>query len=67
MKKYLLKEFFKNQVELEFKSQTEKISELLIDYIEPSGWITISIEELANFSGFDKTLIEKILLKNAEF
>ena len=67
MKKYLLKEFLKNQAELEFKSQTEKISELLIDYIEPSGWITISIEELADFSGFDKTLIEKILLKMQNF
>ena len=66
--KISLKGILKNQAELEFKSQIEKkISELLIDYIEPSGWITISIEELANFSGFDKTLIEKILLKMQNF
>ena len=66
--KISLKGILKNQAELEFKSQTEKkISELLIDYIEPSGWITISIDELANFSGFDKTLIEKILLKMQNF
>ena len=66
--KISLKGILKNQAELEFKSQTEKkISELLIDYIEPSGWITISIDELADFSGFDKTLIEKILLKMQNF
>merc|ERR1711991_645953 len=66
--KISLKGVLKNQAELEFKSQIEKkISELLIDYIEPSGWITISIDELANFSGFDKTLIEKILLKMQNF
>ena len=66
--KISLKGILKNQAELEFKSQTEKkISELLIDYIEPSGWITTSIDELVNFSGFDKTLIEKILLKMQNF
>ena len=66
--KISLKGVLKNQAELEFKSQTEKkISELLIDYIEPSGWITISIDELADFSGFDKTLIEKVLLKMQNF
>ena len=66
--KISLKGILKNQAELEFKSQTEKkISELLIDYIEPSGWITISIDELADFSGFDKTLIEKVLLKMQNF
>ena len=66
--KISLKGILKNQAELEFKSQTEKkISELLIDYIEPSGWITISIDELADFSGFEKTLIEKILLKMQNF
>lgn len=66
--KISLKGILKNQAELEFKSQIEKkISELLIDYIEPSGWITISIDELADFSGFDKTLIEKVLLKMQNF
>ena len=66
--KISLKGILKNQAELEFKSQTEKkISELLIDYIEPSGWITISIDELADFSGFDKMLIEKVLLKMQNF
>ena len=66
--KISLKGILKNQAELEFKSQNEKkISELLIDYIEPSGWITISIDELADFSGFDKTLIEKVLLKMQNF
>ena len=66
--KISLKGILKNQAELEFKSQTEKkISELLIDYIDPSGWITISIDELADFSGFDKTQIEKVLLKMQNF
>ena len=66
--KISLKGILKNQADLEFKSQTEKkISEILIDYIEPSGWITISIDELADFSGFDKTLIEKVLLKMQNF
>ena len=36
------------------KSKNKKISELLIDYIEPSGWLTSNLDELANFSGFQK-------------
>ena len=50
-----LKTILKKQAELEFKSETEKkIAELLIDYIEPSGWMITDIEELSNFSGFEK-------------
>ena len=63
-----LKTILKKQAELEFKSETEKkIAELLIDYIEPSGWMITDIEELSNFSGFEKEKIESILLKMQNF
>ena len=40
---------------------------MLIDYIEPSGWMITDIEELSNFSGFEKEKIESILLKMQNF
>ena len=53
---------------MEFKTQkNKKISELLIDYIEPSGWLTSNLDELANFSGFQKTEIESVLLRMQTF
>ena len=53
---------------MEFKTQKNKnISELLIDYIEPSGWLTSNLDELANFSGFQKTEIESVLLRMQTF
>ena len=66
--KISLKGILKNQADLEFKTQkNKKISELLIDYIEPSGWLTSNLDELANFSGFQKTEIESVLLRMQTF
>jgi RNA polymerase sigma-54 factor len=66
--KISLKEILKNQADLEFKSQkNKKISELLIDYIEPSGWLTSNLDELTNFSGFQKTEIEDVLFRMQTF
>ena len=43
--KITLKSILKNQAQLEFSIDTEKqIAELLIDYIEPSGWLLQSLE-----------------------
>ena len=43
--KLSLKRILKNQADLEFSNLTEKkIADLLIDYIEPSGWIITDIE-----------------------
>merc|ERR1711988_567478 len=66
--KVSLKGILKNQADLEFKSQkNKKISELLIDYIEPSGWLTSNLDELTNFSGYQKTEIENVLLRMQTF
>ena len=66
--KISLKGILKNQADLEFKSQkNKKISELLIDYIEPSGWLTSNLDELTNFSGYQKTEIENVLLRMQTF
>ena len=53
--KLSLKRILKNQADLEFNNLTEKIADLLIDYIEPSGWIITDINELVSFSGFEKS------------
>ena len=66
--KISLKGILKNQADLEFKSQkNKKISELLIDYIEPSGWLTSNLDELSNFSGYQKTEIENVLFRMQTF
>ncbi len=66
--KISLKGILKNQADLEFKSQkNKKISELLIDYIEPSGWLTSNLDELTNFSGYQKTEIENVLFRMQTF
>ena len=40
---------------------------MLIDYIEPSGWILSDINELASFSGFERSEIENVLIKMQNF
>ena len=39
----------------------------MIDYIEPSGWLTSNLDELTNFSGFKKTEIENVLFRMQTF
>ena len=66
--KLSLKRILKNQADLEFNNLTEKkIADLLIDYIEPSGWIITDINELVGFSGFEKSEIESVLHKMQSF
>jgi len=63
-----LKTILKSQAELEFELDTDKqISELLIDYIDPSGWITYSLDEISSFSGYELKKIEEVLLKMQSF
>ena len=63
-----LKSILKSQAQLEFKDVIEKkISELLIDYIEPSGWLLQSIEELESFSGYSINQIKDVLLRMQQF
>ena len=63
-----LKSILKSQAQLEFKDETEKkISELLIDYIEPSGWLLQSIEELESFSGYSQNQIKDVLFRMQQF
>ena len=62
--KISLKSILKSQAQLEFSDDREKkISELLIDYIEPSGWLLQSIEELESFSGYEKEQIKMYYLE----
>ena len=39
----------------------------MIDYIEPSGWLTSNLDELTNFSGYQKTEIENVLFRMQTF
>lgn len=66
--KISLKSILKSQADLEFSSEIDKkIAELLIDYIEPSGWITQSFAEISEFSGFNQQDIENILFRMQKF
>ncbi len=66
--KLTLKSFLRNQVQLElFNEKEKKISELLIDYIEPSGWILQSLDEISSFSEFSRSEIEEVLVKMQKF
>ena len=66
--KVSLKSILKSQAQLAFSDDIEKkISELLIDYIEPSGLFLQSIEELESFSGYKKNQITDVLLKMQKF
>ena len=66
--KISLKSILKSQAQLEFSDDKErKISELLIDYIEPSGWLLQSIEELESFSGYEKEQIKSVLFRMQKF
>ena len=63
-----LKAILKSQAQLEFSDENQKrIAEILIDYIEPSGWFIKSLDEISSFSGFHKNDIEKVLLKMQNF
>ena len=66
--KISLKSILKSQASLEFSSEKDKkIAELLIDYIEPSGWIIEDFSEMSEFSGFNQQEIENILLQMQKF
>ena len=61
--KVSLKSVLKNQADLEFSSLKDKrISEILIDYVDENGWITENLSNISEFSGFDISEIENILL-----
>ena len=43
-----LKKVLRNQAQIEFSDKKQKeISEILIDYIEPTGWITYDLKEIS--------------------
>ena len=66
--KLSLKSILKSQADLEFSNtKDKKISDILIDYIDPSGWITVDIREISSFSGYSIEEIENILMKMQKF
>ena len=66
--KISLKSILKDQANLEFSNENEKkIAEILIDYIDPSGWFTENISEISAFSGFDLMKIQQVLSKMKNF
>ena len=66
--KVTLKTILTNQANLEFSNKTDKkISEVLIDYIEPSGWFLQNIDEIVSFSGFERNAIESVLNRMQKF
>ncbi len=66
--KLTLKSILKSQADLEFSDAKErKISEILVDYIDPNGWFTQDLNEISSFSGFDRNEIEKVLVRMQKF
>ena len=66
--KLSLKSILRSQADLEFSDTKEKnIAEILIDYIDPNGWITNDLDEISSFSGYEKTKIEEVLLRMQKF
>jgi len=60
--KVSLKSILGNQADLEFNDDDDKkIAEILIDYVDENGWITESLEDIEEFSGFNFKQIEKVL------
>ena len=63
-----LKSILNSQAQLEFKDENDKkISEILIDYIDENGWISESLENISEFSGFSLPELEHILKKMQTF
>jgi len=66
--KVTLKSFLLEQANIAFKTPQEKIvSEILIDYIQPSGWLTTDLIELQNIIGCDENTLNSVLLKMQHF
>ena len=66
--KLSLKSILRSQADLEFKNEKEKqIAEILIDYIDPNGWITHNLDEISSFSGHEKNKIEEVLERMQKF
>ena len=66
--KVTLKSILTNQAHLEFSNEKDRrISEILIDYIEPSGWFLQSLDEIESFSGFERNAIESVLRRMQKF
>ena len=66
--KVTLKSILTNQAHLEFSDEKDRrISEILIDYIEPSGWFLQSLDEIESFSGFESDAIESVLKRMQKF
>ncbi|MBH43514.1 MAG: RNA polymerase sigma-54 factor, partial [Rickettsiales bacterium] len=66
--KVTLKSFLMKQANITFKTPQDKIiSEILIDYIQPSGWLTTDLVELKNIIGCDEQTLNEVLLKMQKF
>ena len=66
--KVTLKSVLMEQANIAFKTSKEKIvSELLIDYIQPSGWLTTDLVELQNTIGCDEQTLNNVLFKMQSF
>lgn len=66
--KITLKSILKQQASVEFSDTQEKlISEILIDYIEPSGWLTKNFSELSDIIGCNVNTIETIVKRMQNF
>ena len=66
--KITLKSLLNEQLKLESSESNEKIiAEILIDYIDPSGWLTKDINELIEIIGCDEVLIEQVIIRMQKF
>ncbi len=66
--KVTLKSFLNQQVKLEFVNLDERIiAEILVDYIDNSGWLKETNENLMNIIGCDEKKLEDIILRMKTF
>ena len=66
--KITLKSFLHDQARLEFDNSNDKIiADFLIDYIEPSGWITKNLDDLCKIIGCEEDELNKILFRMQKF
>ncbi len=61
--KISLRKFLVDQINLTFEKKDQNFAILMIDYLHQSGWLTVSLEEIASDLKLDLSHIKKLLLK----
>ncbi len=66
--KITLKSFLNEQVKLEFKNLNERIiAEILVDYVDNSGWLKEKNESLVSIIGCNEEKLEEVIFRMQKF